>query len=596
MKKQNKYKTEWDLQKLFYKSLKDPRIEKDMERGDRAVEAFVSLYKKNKKWLSDAKTLAKALSDYEKLEVECSSSPILYASYLKELDASNKQAEALVNKLDECYTQRGNLIMFFTLELGKVSKTVQKRFLKAPELASYKYLLKTLFENAKHDLSESEEKILSLMGDVSHGRWVQTVENIVHTSEVSFGGKNIPIPEALEILSTLPKAKRKVLHMATMKKLRDIAPIAEGELNAIITRKKITDELRGFKEPFDATILGYENDRDSVLAMVSAVTKSFDIARRFYKTKVSLMGEDKLTYADRSAPVGTLKKKIPFTEAVNIVRTAFENLHPRYADIFDKLLANSQIDVYPKKGKTGGAFCSGGVGSPTMILLNQVDDARSLLTFAHEMGHAIHTERSKTQRPLYQNYSTSVAETASTFFAQIVFDALSEKLTEKERLIAMHDKLQDDVATIFRQVACFNFERELHEKIRASGLLPKEQIAKIMNTHMSKYLGNSVELTEDDGYFFVTWSHIRRFFYVYSYAYGQIISRALYARVKKDSSYIEKVDKFLSSGSSASPEDIFSACGLDVRSEDFFKEGLSDLRKDVRAFERATKLATKKLK
>ncbi len=590
----NKNKTDWNLRKLFYTSATNSKIEEDMVRGDTATKTFATKYRKDKKWLSNPKSLAKALSEYEKLELVCSPAPILYASYRKELNASDKQAEALANTLDERYTKRGNMLMFFSLELAKISPSMQKRFLKAPELTKYRYMLKVLFESAKHDLSEPEEKILSLLGDVSNGRWIQAVEDIIHTKEVSFDGKNIPVPQALEILRTLPKTKRYALHKATMKALRDIAPMAESELNAIITRKKITDELRKFEEPFDATILGYENERDSVLSMVSAVSKAFGVSKRFYKAKALLMGEKKLTYADRVAPAGTLKKKISFDEALNIVRKAFADLHPRYAEILDRLVSNGQVDVYPKKGKSGGAFCSGAVSSPTMVLLNHVDDAHSLLTLAHEMGHAIHTERSKKQQPVYQNYTTSVAETASTFFEQVAFDALTEKLTEKERLIAMHDRLQGDIVTVFRQIACFNFESDMHQAVRSKGLIPKEDIAKLMNKHMASYLGNSVELTEDDGYFFVAWSHIRRFFYVYSYAYGQLISRAMYARVKKDHSYIEKVDAFLTAGGSASPEDIFEACGLNVRSEAFFKEGLKSIERDVLEFEKAVKNVVKK--
>ena len=584
-----KYKTDWNLRKLFYTSIKDPKIENDMKKSDRATEAFATKYRADKSWLKEPKALAKALTAYERLYVESSSAPILYASYRKELNADDKQAEALMNKLDERYTKNGNKLVFFMLELAKVPVSVQKRFLKSPELAKYNYFLKKLFENAKHDLSEKEEKILSLMSDVSHGRWVQAVENIVHTAEVSFGGKLIPVSEAIEKLRMLPKTKRHALHVSIMKVLRDIAPMAESELNAIIARKKITDELRGFEEPFDATIIGYENERKSVLAMVEAVSERFDIARRFYKTKAGLMGEKKLTYADRGARIGVIKKKISFEQATNIVRDAFYALHPRYAEIFERLLLNSQVDVYPKKGKSGGAFCSGAVSSPTMVLLNHVDDANSLMTLAHEMGHAIHTERSKKQQPMYQDYSTAVAETASTFFEQVAFDALTDLLSEKERLIVAHDHLQDDVATIFRQIALFNFERDLHNAVRSTGLVPKEEIAKLMNKHMSSYLGKSVSLTEDDGYFFVYWSHIRRFFYVYSYAYGKIISRALYARVKKDASYIEKVDAFLSAGGSASPEDIFATCGLDVRSQDFFKEGLMDIENDLVELEHSAK-------
>ena len=128
-----------------------------------------------------------------------------------------------------------------------------------------------------------------------------------------------------------------------------------------------------------------------------------------------------------------------------------------------------------------------------------------------------------------------------------------------------------DISTIFRQIACFNFESELHEKIRNDGQISKDKIAGLMSKHLKSYLGSAVSVTPRDGYFFVYWSHIRRFFYVYTYAYGQLISRALYEKWKKDPSYAEKIKQFLSAGRSMSPEDIFMMIGIDTSKTSFLK-------------------------
>lgn len=582
-----KIKTSWELEKLFYQSLKDPRISRDVAKGDRAIDAFVSKYSKNKKYLSDAKALKKALEDYEALDLLCSPAPLYYANYRKELNAKDTEAEAFLNKLSDHYTKRGTKLIFFTLELGKIPPATQKKLLAAKELVPFKYWLGRLFETAKHDLSEPEEKILSLFHDVSSGRWVQAVDNILNTRSVIFKGKRMALNEAAVNVSSLPKADRRALHKIVMNEYKSVSQMAESELNALVSRKKITDELRGFKEPYDATILGYENDRESVLNLIKTVTGRFDIARRFYSLKAKLMKEKRLTYADRSAPIGTVKKKVLFKEAAAVVRDTFYNLHPRYAAIFERLLENGQVDVYPKAGKTSGAYCSSGLEQPTMLLLNHVENAHSLLTLAHEMGHAIHAERSKTQRPFYQGHTVSVAEVASTFFEQAAFDALIENLSEKEKLVALQEKVQGDVATVFRQIAFFNFEVDLHKGIREKGLLAKEEIAALLNKHTAAYMGPAVQLVPEDGYFFVTVGHFRRFFYVYSYAFGQLVSRALYERVKKDPKFIEKVDLFLTAGGSMSPEDIFAQCGLDLYKPDVFLEGLKGIENDIKALEKA---------
>jgi len=579
---------EWNLKKLFYSSFQDPHIEKDIALGERAVDAFVKKYSTKKDWLSSPKALRTALDESEKLAWKSSPAPMYFAFYRKDLNATDKDAEASRNRLNEIYAKRGNKLLFFDLELARVPEKIQKRFLKAPELAGWRYHLKRLFETAKYNLSEKEERVLSLFDDVSFGRWIQTTENMLNVRTVYFDGKDIPINEALVKLNTLPTTQRRRLWKMIAGELRTLGEVAEGEINAIVTEKKITDELRGFKQPHDATILGYENEKESVLALIKTVTENFDISRRFYALKARLLKEKTLTYADRAAQIGGVRENIPFDTAFTAVKKAFERLHPRYAEVLDRLREGGQVDAYPRLGKTGGAYCSGGISLPTMVLLNHQNDTHSLLTLAHEMGHAIHTERSKTQRPIYQGYSTVTAETASTFFEGVAFDALMEVLPENARTAALHDRLQDDIQTVFRQIACFNFETDMHRQIRDRGLLTKEELAALMNHHMETYLGETVRLTEDDGYFFVAWSHIRRFFYVYSYAYGQLVSRALRERVKKDSSFIHNIDKnFLSVGGSASPEDIFAACGLDVRSPHLFREGLLSMEKDMERLENA---------
>ncbi len=581
-------KTEWDLS-LLYTGLKDPRIERDQKQADQAIAAFAKKYRKDKKYLKNPEALAKALTEYEKLATLPASRASYYTSFRKELNVEDKAAEALAAILDERGTKRGNKIVFFTLELGKLPKATQKKFLASPALKPFHYWLKQLFDTAKYDLSEPEEKVLSLLGSVAYDRWVQATENILGKKTVSHNRKTLPLPEAEALVQTLPTAQRRTLYKSVRAVYESVADVAESEMNAIYTGKKVQDELRGFKAPYEATVLSYQNDPRSILALVDAVTKKASIAHRFYEVKRKLLKENKLTYADRAAHIGEIKTKVPFEKAVSIVRETFGSLDPQYADLFDRLLANGQVDVAPKKGKTGGAFCASGVTVPTYVLLNHIDNFESLKTLAHEMGHAVHAERAKTQRPLYQGHPISTAETASTFFETAALNRVIEMLPEEEQLIALHDTVQDNVATVFRQIACFRFEQALHEEIRRDGYVPKERIADLMNTHMGAYLGPAIELERADGYFFVHWGHIRRFFYVYSYAYGQLISKALHHKLEEDPRFIAKVDGFLSAGESKSPYDIFKSCGLDTKKTDIFLEGLAGIEKDVAKLERLVK-------
>jgi oligoendopeptidase F len=205
------------------------------------------------------------------------------------------------------------------------------------------------------------------------------------------------------------------------------------------------------------------------------------------------------------------------------------------------------------------------------------------------MGHAFHSELSESQGPIYSVLSMSLAETASTLFEQIAFEAIFEKLSDKEKIVALEQKLNSDIATIFRQIACFNFEKDMHEGIRTKGFLTKEELAGLHNKNMQSYLGSVFEIEDDSGYAFVSWPHLRFFFYVYSYAYGMLVSKALLRRYKKDKSFWTKIEQFLSAGGKDSPENILKEIGIDVSKPSFWKEGLKEIEDDIEKLEKLTK-------
>ncbi|MDP2593556.1 MAG: M3 family metallopeptidase [bacterium] len=583
------HKTSWNL-RLLYDSVKDKRIEKDTKEIEEAYRKFERKYKKLTGSFGDPKILLSALRDCEKLLRKTSSpKPLIYFLLRKEICSNDCIAESSISMLMDRLAKSHNRVIFFRLALGRLTGGIQSKLLKNDSLKPYRYYLTALWKNAAHQLSESEERILNLLELPSSHLWKQGQEKLLNSQTVAFEGKAIPISEALNLVKSLPAKKRAVLHNKTVATLKSISHFAESELNALYTKKKVEDNLRGFKESFDSTILEYENNRQSVLAMVEAVKDSFAVSRKFYRLKSKALGLKKLGYADRSVSLSELSRKFTLKESVAVVREGLSRVSSKYADMLSRFLENGQIDVFPKIGKHGGAFCAGNINMPTFLLLNHTDDIRSVTTLGHEMGHAIHTEMSKSQSVIYESYTTSTAEVASTLFENFVFDALLEKLTEKERAILLHERLGDAISTVYRQVACFEFEYELHKKVRMTGSVSKEEIAALHNKHMLRYLGSSFSLNPNDGYFFVAWSHLRRPFYVYSYAYGYLISRVLYERVKLDASYERKVAEFLGAGGSDTPENIFKNVGIDTTDGNFWREGIKSIEGDLEFLEKAKK-------
>ena len=582
--KSDSIKTEWNLSQL-YKSPKDPKINADIKNAEKAYAVFVKKYKKNDKYLKDETAILKALQDYEKLADMPTSKAFFYLRLSQDLDSRNEIVRAESNLVLQRLQKLGNTILFFEIGISKIPISLQKKFLKSKKLAHYRYFLKKIFESGKYVLTEPEEKILSLKSLPSHSLWTDAVEKLRNKQTVEYKGRQTPVSEASFIIKDLPtQEERLVLHNKMLEQYYSIADMAESEINAIVTDKKINDELRGFVEPYDSTILAYENDKKSVLNLVRTVTSNFPISHRFYDIKTKALRLKKLLYSDRGVSIGKSRKKIPFNDACKTLIKTLTSVDKEFGEILKRFILNGQIDAYPKVGKHGGAYCAPEHNSPTFVLLNHVDTFDSLMTFGHEMGHAIHGEFSRSQGVLYEGHSMSTAEVASTLFELFVFYDEFQKLTDSEKVVALHDKIQDDVQTIFRQIACFNFEVEMHNTIRKEGNMSKEKLAECMNKHMKSYLGKT-ELSEKDGYFFVGWPHIRNFFYVYSYAFGQLASKALYQKYKEDKSYIIEIKKFLSAGSSMSPEDIFKSIGVDVTKPDFWQKGIKNIEEDVALLE-----------
>src|ERR1035437_9745880 len=588
MKKTKKY--QWNL-KLLYKNEKDPRIERDLRRLEQSSEAFAKSFDRpDKRYLAEARALKKALTAYDKLLAIGVPKPLLYFFYLTDTESSNTAAAAKLNLISNRVTVAFNKLMFFDVSIGQIDPARQKALLKDSSLEHFKFYLSCIFEDAKHRLSVPEEKILSLKSLPGRELWNQAHDRLLNAQTLQWKGKTTPISQAINMIRSmrLPSDRAK-LTTAINASLKDVAPFSEAEINAVYTNKKIDDTLRGFAVPYAETVLGYRNDPGVVDNLVKTVTRAFPIAHRFNRIKARLLGQKKLRYYDNRLSINDGAAAYPFNKTVSLVEDTFGKIDSKYADILESFLGNGQIDVFPRTGKAGGGYCSSSYDAPTFILLNHVDNADSMHTLAHEMGHAFHSELSSSQGPLYCGYSTSLAETASTLFEGLAQEAEMEGLSPARQIVALANKINSEITTIFRSIACFNFESDLHAEIRSTGFVPKERIAALHNKNMQAYLGDAFELLPDDGYFFVAWSHIRRFFYVYTYAYGMLVSKALLRRYKQDKSFWTKIEQFLSAGGKDSPENILKEIGIDVSRPSFWKEGLKEIEDDIEKLGKLTK-------
>lgn len=562
----NKY--QWNLK---------PISKKDRAEVEKVNSAFVKKWQGRQDYLVSPKVLKQALDDYEALYKSYGTSGAegYYYGLRLSQEQDNPTLKATNSKIEEFEKRMGNNLQFFELNLSKVPPQIQKKLLSAPDLKDYKHFLAKNFAWGKYLLSEKEEKILNLKVTSSHSNWVRMTSSFLDKEERE--GKSFN-----EIVA-LTSDKNKKIRDKAAKQFNEIMDrykeVATEELNSILGNKKVDDELRGMDRPDLGRHLSDDIDTKMVDTLLYVVEGNFDQSQRYYKLKAKLFGIKKLQYHERNVEYGQVEKKYTWQQACDLVKKVFRELDPEFLEIFEGFLKQGQFDLYPRKGKKGGAFCAGGLISyPTYILLNFTDRLRDIETLAHESGHGINNElMRKKQNSL--NFSTplSTAEVASTFMEDFVLQEILRGANDEERLSLLMTKLNSDISTIHRQTACYLFEKELHAQFRAKGYLSTEEIGKIFQRYMNSYMGPAVEQSPGSENWWVYWSHIRRFFYVYSYVSGLLISKGLQAGVKKDPAFIKKVKEFLSAGGSDSPKNIFKKLGIDITDKAFWQSGLKEV-------------------
>ncbi|MFS8131214.1 MAG: M3 family oligoendopeptidase, partial [Candidatus Dojkabacteria bacterium] len=509
--------------------------------------------------------------------------PGVYMFLQSALHEDNDEIRGVYGKYVNFLQVNSNKILFFTNRLSKINKKDQEKYLNSKVLIKYNTLLRRLFDKSKYILSESEEKILNLISKPAYSNWVEMTSSLLSksTGEVIDESGNKVIKTFTEIINLMDSINEKTRNSAA--KAFNIInnkylEIAAFELNSIFETKKVEDELRGYKRADEASIVSDDVSLEFVDNLVQSVTEGFEISKRFYQLKAKLLKKKKLKYSERNISIGESQDSYPEKESVALVNKVLSDLDPTFSEFFTDMVEGGKVDFSPAVGKSGGAFCMPSFkNGPIYVLLNHTNKLRDVLVIAHEMGHAIHYKFAKKQNGLYYGASLATAEVASTFMEDFVLEELVKEANDEQKLSIIMMKLNDEVSTIFRQIACYNFETDLHKSYAERGFLSKEEIGEIFKKNMEAYLGSSIDFETENNNWWVYWSHIRRFFYVYSYASGLLISKALQHEYKQDKKFIKKVKSFFEAGDSDSPDKIFKSIGIDTSNINFWKEGVLEI-------------------
>lgn len=582
----NKIKTEWDLSPVL-NDTSNESIDRLLVSAGEKVAEFVNKWKNDGSYLSQPVELKKALDEFEQFEALGGVGGDLsyYFGLASELNLEDPEIKAKTSIITEELNKLGTQLDFFTLSISKIPEAAQALFLDSPELKDYKHYLEMLFKSGKHTLSEKEERVFTLLSPTAYTNWVRmTSEFISSEKAMVLNEQGEQVLSTFTDMSNLISSSKREVRESSAAGIDGIfskyAKVAEAELNSVLSVHKTSNYLRSFDTPDQSRHLQDDVDKETVDTIIEVVTSNYDLVHKYYQLKARLLSQPKIRYFERNAYLAGLDKKFTFEETADLVYKSFSQLSPEFAEILEEYLYKGQIDVLTKKGKTSMQFCAGGGKfQPVYILLNYGEKLQDASTLAHELGHAINDELvKKSQNALNASIPLCLAETASTFFEDFVTDTLADTLDQDTRVALQISRLDDSVNTVFRQIACYLFERDLHESISKKGFLSYSEIGELFTRRMSEYCGPIVEMTPNSNLWWIHWSHIRSFFYVYTYAFGFLVSKSFQGEVKKDKRYIEKVKQFLSMGSSQSPKIILSDLGIDINSREFWQKGVDQIR------------------
>ena len=521
----------------------------------------------------------KAIGEYEQI-LEGIGAVATY-SFLR--FAQDSSLGDLYAKYEMACNEIQSYLLFFEIEFCALSDEKQEEYKK--QCPKYAYYLSNLVKSKPHQLSLEQEQVLLEVSPVGVGAFSRFFDEHFSQMKFKFGkeAKRISEEEILSYLYSLERKERKKAQKVFSKKLNSSSHFLTFIFNMVRKDLAINTKLRKYPLPESFRHLDNCTTQKSVDALIDVVEKNFSIVQRYYEVKKEILGLKKLKDYDRYAPIDKEGgEKIAYQEALKLTENSFEEFSSEFANIVKKALQEGWVDSHPKERKRGGAFSHGCVPSVhPYVLLNYTEGRRDVFTIAHEFGHMIHQELSKTQGYLNMDTPLTTAETASVFAEMLLFDTLKTRVPKNELISLYAGKLEDIFSTLFRQIVMTKFERRIHS---ARDELKSEDFDRIWKEENQKMFGKSVELSRN---YERWWSYIPHFvhspFYCYAYSYGQLLVLALFGLYKRSSKegrreeFVAKYTEFLSAGGSASPRDLVMKFGFDVENEEFWKIGMEQV-------------------
>ena len=512
-----------------------------------------------------------------------------YASLSYSSDTQSDEATSLMTKMSKLGSEISNKILFFDLWWKtQVDDKNAKRLMKdAGEITEY-LSHKRLF--AKYALSEPEERIINTLDVTGISALVKLYDKITNAFEykMKIGNKSKTMTrEELTnyVRSTNPKIRETAYKTILTKYTENKGVVGEIYQNIVLNWRDEGIEIRGYESPISMRNIGNDVDDKTIESLLSICRKNSPVFQKFFVQKAKMLKMKKLRRYDLYAPAAAniKEKNYAYDKSVKLVFESLGKFSNTLEEYARKVFNENHIDSAIRQGKRDGAFCSTLTPKITpYVLVNFTGKSRDVFTLAHELGHAVHSQAAQDRSILVQDAPLPLAETASTFSELLLYDNLSDKISDNEKKIMLAEKIDDLYATIMRQSFFTIFEVDAHKQIGEGTTI--NEISKTYLQNLKEQFGNSVSLSDD---FAIEWSCIPHFyhtpFYCYAYSFGNLLALSLFQRYKKEGKdFVPAYMSILAAGGSKKPEKLLAEYGFDIRSPKFWQEGFDYVNEQVK--------------
>ncbi len=579
--------TKWSLNDLF-PGFQSPELNATYKELDEQVTAFEAL-RPNLKAEMDVEDFMEMLESSEK-STRLAHQLYSFAGLAFAADTQDQAAQSAMSRVEQFLADVENRTLFFSLWWKDLDVETAQRLMDVA--GDYRYYLEEIRNFKPHTLSEAEEKIVNIKNVTGTSALVTLYDAITnrYVYKLEVGGEIKEMTRG-ELMTYVRGADADLRAAAYQELYRVYAE--DGPILGQMYQTRVRDwgnenvNLRKFANPISARNLGNNIPDEAVDTLLDVCEKNSDVFQRYFKLKAKHLGLEKLRRYDVYAPVVQSDKKYDFGKAAEMVLDSFATFDPKLATLAQRVFDDEHLDSEVRKGKRGGAFCWS--VTPDMspwVLLNYQGRADDVATMAHELGHAIHAMLAEHHNIFTFHSSLPLAETASTFGEMILVDQLLENETDESvRRDLLFRQVDDSYATIMRQAYFALFERKAHEMIKENASV--DELAAAYMENLAKQFGDALDVSDEFKWEWVSIPHIYHTpFYVYAYAFGQLLVLSLYKQFKAEGeAFKPRYLKLLSAGGSEAPEKILTEAGINIRSADFWQGGFDVIKELVEQLE-----------